>query len=67
MNYGHPGAAFKKFLWKHCYSHNKMSQAELFWGTKFHQNEAKKLRGYILSQESHKIFEKISPNFEKNN
>jgi len=42
-----------------------MSQAELFWGTKFHQNEEKKLRGYILSQDSHKFFEKISPNFEK--
>jgi hypothetical protein len=29
-----------------------MSQAELFWGAKFHQNEEKRIRGYILSQDS---------------
>jgi hypothetical protein len=66
MDYGHSGAAFKKFLWKYCYSHNKMSQAECFWGAKFHQNEEKN-KGGIFCHKILTFWESITKILKKNN
>ncbi len=63
MDYGHSGAAYKKFLWKHCYSHNKMSQAECFWGCKISPKWGKIKEVYFVTRFS--VFEKVSPNFQK--